>query len=162
MTMGPNGLARQLTILLGESDMWHHKPLAIEIVHRAQRAGLAGASLFKGVEGFGASNVIHASRLLSMSDDLPVAVIIVDEPAAIDDFLPQISELVTEGLVYSHDVNVVHYADGRSRSKCCPAFARSLERSIPSEASGKDTSRYCLRRLPASPVRRGACHEEAS
>ncbi|WP_393059133.1 DUF190 domain-containing protein [Streptomyces sp. LN549] len=83
----------RLTVLTGESDTWHHRPVCTEIVHRAHAAGLAGASVFRGVEGFGASSMIHTQRLLSLSEDLPVAVVIVDTEARIRAFLPLIAEL---------------------------------------------------------------------
>ncbi|WP_405898636.1 DUF190 domain-containing protein [Streptomyces sp. NBC_00727] len=86
----------RLTVLVGESDSWHHRPVYTEIVHRAHAAGLAGASVFRGIEGFGASSVIHTQRLLSLSEDLPVAVIVVDAEEAVRAFLPRIAEL-TDG-----------------------------------------------------------------
>ncbi len=95
--------------------MWHHKPLYTEIVHRAHTAGLAGASVLRGIEGYGASNHIHTTRLLSLSDDLPVAVVIVDAEAAIRAFLPQLDELIGEGLVIVDPVEVIRYV-GRSRN----------------------------------------------
>jgi hypothetical protein len=98
-----------LTIFIGEDDQWHHKPLYTEIVHRAHAAGLAGASVFRGVEGYGASNHIHTTRLLSLSEDLPVAVIIVDSDPAIRGFLPQLDELIAEGLVIVEPVEVIRY-----------------------------------------------------
>lgn len=107
------GTALRLTIFIGESDQWHHKPLYTEIVHRAHASGLGGASVFRGFEGYGASNRIHTSRLLSLSEDLPVAVIIIDEPERILAFLPQLEELVTGGLVIQDEVQVVRYV-GRS------------------------------------------------
>jgi PII-like signaling protein len=73
------GPARRITIFIGESDRYNHKPLYTEIVHRAHQRGLAGASVFRGLEGFGASSRIHTSRLLSLSEDLPLAIIIVDD-----------------------------------------------------------------------------------
>jgi PII-like signaling protein len=103
------GRARRVTVYLGEDDTWHHKPLYTEIVHRAHEAGLAGASVFRGIEGFGTSSRIHTSRLLSLSEDLPVAVVIVDAAERIDEFLPQLEELVTEGLVVVEDVQVVSH-----------------------------------------------------
>jgi len=104
-----SGPARRLTILIGEDDTHHGKPLYTEIVHRAHAAGLAGASVFRGIEGYGASNHIHTTRILSLSDDLPVAVIIVDAADKIDAFLPEVEELVAEGLVLLDDVEVVRY-----------------------------------------------------
>lgn len=93
------GPAVRLTVLVGEQDTWHHKPLYSEIVHRAHAAGLAGASVFRGVEGFGASSVVHTARLLSLSEDLPVAVVVVDTEDRVRAFLPQLDELGVEGLV---------------------------------------------------------------
>jgi PII-like signaling protein len=103
------GPARRLTVIIGENDTWHHKPLYSEIVHRAHAAGLAGASVFRGIEGYGASNHIHTSRILSLSADLPVSVVIVDARDKIDAFLPDLDELVTEGLVIVDDVRVQRY-----------------------------------------------------
>ncbi|MCL2731771.1 MAG: DUF190 domain-containing protein [Actinomycetia bacterium] len=105
----------RLTVLIGESDTWHHKPLFTEIVHRAHRAGLAGASVFHGVEGFGASSRIHTSRLLSLSEDLPVAVVVIDTEDRIRAFLPELDELVTEGLVVLDPCEVIRYT-GRGGS----------------------------------------------
>jgi hypothetical protein len=102
-----HGQVRRLTVYLGEDDTWHHKPLYSEIVHRAHQAGLAGASVFRGCEGFGSSNRVHTSRILSLSEDLPIAVVIVDTAEKVEAFLPQIEELVTEGLVVLDDVTVV-------------------------------------------------------
>ncbi|MCU7727712.1 DUF190 domain-containing protein [Actinoplanes sp. KI2] len=103
------GPAARLTIFLGEDDTWHHKPLYHEIVSRAHHAGLAGASVLRGIEGYGASSRIHTSRLLSLSEDLPLAVIIVDQEDRIRAFLPQLDELVTEGLVILDPVEVIRY-----------------------------------------------------
>jgi uncharacterized protein len=103
------GRALRLTVYIGEDDTWHHKPLYSEIVHRAHAAGLAGASVFRGIEGFGASSRIHTSRLLSLSEDLPVAVVVVDTEERIRAFLPRLDELVTEGLVTLDDCEVIRY-----------------------------------------------------
>lgn len=97
--MKTTGPALRATIFVGEHDTWHHKPLYTEIVHRAHAAGLAGASVFRGIEGFGASALIHTSRLLSLSEDLPVAVIVVDTAERVRAFLPQLDEILGEGLV---------------------------------------------------------------
>ena len=101
--------ARRLTIFIGESDRYHHHTLSGEIVQRAQRAGLAGCSVFRGVEGFGASRTLHTAHVLSLSEDLPIAIIIVDNAEHIDAFVPQLDELIDEGLVIVDDVEVLRY-----------------------------------------------------
>jgi len=98
-----------MTILIGEDDTWHHKPLFHEIVHRAHKAGLAGATVLRGIEGFGASSRIHTMRILSLSEDLPAVIVIVDEEERIRAFLPQLDELVTGGLVMLDEVEVIRY-----------------------------------------------------
>jgi len=103
------GPARRLTIFVGESDSYQHHSLATEIVHRAHAAGLAGATVVRGIEGFGASNHVHTTRVLSLSSDLPIVVIIIDAAEPIDAFVPQLDELITEGLVVIEDVEVITY-----------------------------------------------------
>jgi PII-like signaling protein len=110
-----DGAASRLTIFIGESDVWHHKPLYTEIVHRAHAGGLAGATVLRGIEGFGASNRVHTTRLLSLSEDLPIAVIVVDTDEKIRAFLPQLDELIGEGLVIVDPVEVIRYV-GRPRA----------------------------------------------
>ncbi|MBO1331449.1 DUF190 domain-containing protein [Streptomyces sp. VRA16 Mangrove soil] len=109
------GSALRVTVFIGENDTWQHKPLYAEIVRRAHRAGLAGASVFRGIEGFGATSLIHTHRLLSLSEDLPVAIVIVDEEERVRAFLPQLDELVTEGLVILDDCEVIRYV-GRDKA----------------------------------------------
>ncbi|MCW2939270.1 MAG: hypothetical protein JWN00_2255 [Actinomycetia bacterium] len=104
-----HGPALRLTIFVGEDDRWHHKPLYHEVVSRAHKAGLAGASVIRGIEGFGASSRIHTTRILSLSEDLPLAIIIVDTEEKIRAFLPQLDELITEGLVIIDPVEVIRY-----------------------------------------------------
>jgi PII-like signaling protein len=121
------GTALRLTIMIGDSDVWHHKPLSTEIVHRAHKAGLAGATVLHGVEGFGASNRIHTNRLLSLSEDLPVVIVIVDTHDRIHAFLPQLDELVSEGLVILDDCEVIRYA-GRDPEAATDKAAESKRR----------------------------------
>ena len=103
------GPQKRLTIFIGESDHVGHTPLATEIVQRAHARGLAGVTVLRGVEGYGASNHIHTTRILSLSDDLPMVVIIIDSAVAIEAFLPVLDELISEGLVIVDDVEVVKY-----------------------------------------------------
>ncbi|MGI5452211.1 DUF190 domain-containing protein [Streptomyces sp. CA-249302] len=110
------GNALRVTVFIGENDTWHHKPLYSEIVHRAHAAGLAGASVFRGIEGFGASSLIHTTRLLSLSEDLPVAIVIVDTEERVRAFLPELDELVGEGLVILDDCEVIRYVGRESSS----------------------------------------------
>lgn len=104
-----HGPSVRLSIYIGESDQWHHKPLYTEIVHRAHAAAMAGASVFRGFEGFGASNHLHTTRMLSLSEDLPLVVIIIDTEEKIRGFLPQVEDLVTNGLITFETVDVVRY-----------------------------------------------------
>ncbi len=110
------GQHKRLTIFVGESDQVGHHSVATEIVHRAHGAGLAGASMFRGIEGFGASNHVHTTRILSLSEDLPIAVVIVDTEEHIRAFLPALDDLITEGLVIMDDVEVVKYV-GRASAE---------------------------------------------
>jgi PII-like signaling protein len=110
--------ARRLTIFVDEGDRAPHgmKPLYTEIVHRAHEAGLAGASVFHGIEGYGASRHVHVNKVLSWSADLPVAIVIVDVPEKIDAFLPVVESLITDGLVTVDDLRAVHRAHPRGAS----------------------------------------------
>ncbi|GAA2237345.1 DUF190 domain-containing protein [Streptomyces nogalater] len=101
--------ALRLTVYAGENATWHHRPLYCEIVHRAHAAGLAGASVFRGIEGYGASSRIHTSRLLSLSEDLPVAVVVVDTEERIRAFLPRLGELAGGCLVTLDACEVVRW-----------------------------------------------------
>lgn len=103
------GRAVRLTVILGEDDTWHHRPVYSELVVRAREAGIAGATVTRGLEGFGRRSIVHTSRLVSLSSDLPVVVTIVDEASKIRDFMPHVEELLSGGLVTTEDVEVVSY-----------------------------------------------------
>ncbi|MFD1718195.1 DUF190 domain-containing protein [Georgenia deserti] len=106
--MRPGDAVQRLTVFVGEADQWKHRPVYSEIVQRAHDFGLSGAAVFRGLEGYGALHRIHTSRILSLSEDLPVAVVIVDEAEKIQAFLPRLEGLVTAGLAIVDDVTVVH------------------------------------------------------
>ena len=99
--------ALRVTVFLDETDTWHGRPVYTELVHRAHAAGLAGATVLRGIEGYGASSRIHTARLLSLSEALPVLVILVDGAERIRSFLPQVTELVGEGLITVDGVEVI-------------------------------------------------------
>lgn len=103
------GPAKRLTVYIGESDHYHHHSLTAEIVDRARRAGLAGCSVFRGTAGFGATGHVHSARLLSLSEDLPIAIVIIDSAERIDAFVPELDELITGGLVTVEAVDVIRY-----------------------------------------------------
>jgi len=106
------GKALRLSIFVGEGDTWNREPVWRELVRRAHAAGLGGASVFRGMEGYGTTYRIHSRRFFAPSKDLPVAVIIVDAEDAIQRFLPQIDEIVTSGLVTLDPVDMlIHVAD---------------------------------------------------
>jgi uncharacterized protein len=107
LTSGP---ASRLSIFVRSNEQWQHRPLYTEIVHRAHAAGLAGATVLHGIEGFGKSSHIHTNRILSLSDDLPCVVVIIDTEERVRAFLPELEELVTDGLVVIDPVDVVTYA----------------------------------------------------
>ncbi len=106
------GEAERLTIFIEETDQHRHQPVYAEIVQRARKAGLAGASVFRGLEGFGASSHMHQLHALSLTEDVPVVIVIVDEPDRIEAFMPQIDELVGHGLVLREPVRVITYRAG--------------------------------------------------
>jgi uncharacterized protein len=106
------GAATRMTIYVGDGDLWHDKPLCSEIVHRAHDRGLAGASVLKGVEGFGGTSFVYTGRLPDRADNLPAVVIIVDTDEKIRAFLPELEELVSDRLVTLDLVEVVRYVAG--------------------------------------------------
>ncbi len=103
----PPGPAERLTIYFGESDRHHHQALFTEIVHRALAAGLAGASVWQGFEGYGLHHQVHTARILSLSEDLPIVVELIDTTDNIDAFLPQLDDLAFDGLIVREPVTVV-------------------------------------------------------
>jgi PII-like signaling protein len=96
-------------IFIGESDRWHHQPLAGALLERLRREGFAGATVTRGVAGFGARSVIHTAQVLRLSEDLPVVVEVVDTEEQVERMKPILDEMVTEGLVTMERVHVLKY-----------------------------------------------------
>jgi len=94
---------------IGESDRWHGRPLYEAIVLRAREVGLAGATVLRGVEGFGANSRIHTMKILRLSEDLPIVIEIADTAARIELFLPLLDEMVAEGMITVEKVRIVAY-----------------------------------------------------
>jgi len=107
--MEPGTEAVLLRIFIGESDHWHGRPLHSALVETARKEGLAGATVLRGMEGFGAKSVIHTTRLLELSGDLPIVVEIVDTEAQINAFLEHVHDMVEGGLVTTERVRIVFY-----------------------------------------------------
>jgi PII-like signaling protein len=103
------GEGKLLRIFIGESDRWHGKPLYQAIVERVREEGLAGATVLRGIEGFGADSRLHTARILRLSEDLPVVVEIVDSAEQIERILPVLDEMVGEGMVTLERVKVIAY-----------------------------------------------------
>jgi PII-like signaling protein len=103
------GEGKLLRIFIGESDRWHGKPLYQAIVERVREEGLAGATVLRGIEGFGADSRLHTARLLRLSEDLPVVIEIVDSAERIEAILPALDEMVGEGMVTVERVEVIAY-----------------------------------------------------
>lgn len=104
--------ATLLRIFIGESDKADGRPLYEAIVQEARRLGLAGATVLRGFYGFGAASRIHTSKVLRLSEDLPVVVEIVDAQEKIETFLPVLDGMIGEGLVTLEKVRVIAYRDG--------------------------------------------------
>lgn len=103
------GRARMLRIYIGEDDRWEGKPLYHAIVERCRAMDIAGATVFRGSEGYGASTLIHRSHLLSFSSDAPIMVSIVDSEEKIRMLLPALNRMVDEGLIVISEVEVIKY-----------------------------------------------------
>jgi hypothetical protein len=107
------GEGRLLRIFVGESDRVEGRPLYEVIVLKAREAGLAGATVFRGLMGFGAHSRLHTAKVLRLSEDLPVLIEIVDRPDRIEAFLPQLDVLVREGMVTTEKVQIIAYRASR-------------------------------------------------
>jgi PII-like signaling protein len=101
-----------LRIFIGESDRWHGKPLYEAIILKAREMGIAGATMLRGLMGYGAGSRIHTAKILRLSEDLPIVVEIVDSAEKIAAFLPAIEEMVQEGLVTLENIRVLQYRSG--------------------------------------------------
>jgi PII-like signaling protein len=102
-----------LRIFIGESDKWRGRPLYEAIILKAREMGIAGATMLRGMMGYGAASRLHTAKILRLSEDLPIVVEIVDTEEKIAALLPLIDEMVNEGLVTLERVRIIQYR-GRS------------------------------------------------
>jgi uncharacterized protein len=102
-----------LRIFIGEADKWHSKPLYEEIILLAKKNSMAGATAIKGFMGFGCKSHMHTTKLLRLSEDLPIIIEIVDSEDKISQFLPFLDDMVREGLITIEKANVVMYRAGK-------------------------------------------------
>lgn len=103
------GEGKLLRIFIGETDQWEHKPLYEEIVGAARARGLAGATVIRGIEGFGAKSHLHTTRILRLSEDLPLVIEIVDTAPKVDAFIEEIDHMISDGMVTVERVEVRAY-----------------------------------------------------
>jgi PII-like signaling protein len=102
------GKAKMLRIHFGEDDKWQNKPLYEAIVNKCREFDIAGATVLRGIEGYGSSTLIHKHHLLR-SSDLPLMVSVIDTEEKIQKLLPVLDEMVNEGLIALSDVEVIRY-----------------------------------------------------
>ena len=101
--------AKRLRIYIGESDRWNHRPTFQAIVEKAKELDMAGASVFRGLMGYGANSRIHTASIVDLSRDLPVLGEIIDSEEYINKLLPVLDEMLQEGMVTIEDIEVIKY-----------------------------------------------------
>lgn len=113
--MKTSGEAKLVRIFIGESDHWQGVPLYEAIVRKVREMGLAGATVIRGVEGFGANSRIHTAKILRLSEDLPILIEIVDEEERIAAVLPVLDEMIGEGLITVERVEIIKYTHQKKK-----------------------------------------------
>ena len=112
--MKREGEGELLRIFIGEDDRWDGEPLYEAVMQRALDKGLAGATVLRGMEGFGAHSRMHTPHILRLSEDLPIVIEIVDKPDNIEEFIPELDEMVQEGMITREKVHITAYRSGES------------------------------------------------
>lgn len=109
--------ALMVQIHFGEADKWEGKPLYEAIVAKCTDLGMAGATVYRGIEGFGASSRIHRASLLKFSSDAPIVLTVIDREEQIERLIPQLDEMVQEGLVVMSRVEAIRFAANPGKSQ---------------------------------------------
>ncbi len=107
-----DGEGTLVRVFIGESDQWHHRSLALAVVERLRKEGFSGATVIRGIAGFGARSVLHTTQLLRLSEDLPVLIEVVESNERVERLLEILDEMVPEGLVTVEKVRIVKYSPG--------------------------------------------------
>jgi uncharacterized protein len=102
-----------MRIHIGESDKWHSKPLHEAIVELLRKEGFSGATVLRGVAGYGGSSIYHTDKLLRLSQDLPLIVEVVEYAERIEKILPRLDEMLDGGLITLEKVRVILYRAGK-------------------------------------------------
>jgi len=113
--MDTSTTAQQVWIFIKESDQWHHKPLYLSILDFLRAEGVAGATVFRGIAGYGARREVHTASLVELASDLPLVIIFVDRPDRVERIMPRLSEMVQVGMISAVPVSVLksgHRAPG--------------------------------------------------
>ncbi len=112
--MDITGRAKRLRIYIGEADKYHHHPMHMAILQMLRKEGYAGATVLRGIAGFGHASRLHTATILRLSEDLPIVIDVVDSSERIDRLLPKLEEMGINGLVTVEEVAVHQY--GRHRA----------------------------------------------
>ena len=123
------GTATKVTVYIGESDRWAGKPLHMAILDVLKAADCAGATVTRGIAGFGSHSRIRTASIVDLSADLPLIVEWVDDPARVERVMPKIKEMVAEGMITTQQVEVVAY--GHRELRALPAAAPVRDRIEP-------------------------------
>jgi PII-like signaling protein len=110
------GKGKILKIYIGETDKWNHQPLYHAIIKKLKKEGIAGATVLKGIEGFGLNSHIKSAHILQLSEDLPLIIEVVDKAEKIEKIIPDIKEMVDEGLITIEDVEVIKHTSSNSNT----------------------------------------------
>ena len=107
--MKMTGAAQRLVIFIGESDEWQGEPLYSAIVMKLREMGIAGVTVTRGIMGYGANNRIHKAKLLTLSEDMPLRIEVIDKPEYIQQILPVLDRMVVDGLITLSNVEIIKY-----------------------------------------------------
>jgi len=120
------GTATKVTIYIGESDRWRQKPLYLAILEMLKQEGCAGATVNRGIAGFGAHSRIHSASIVRLSEDLPLTIEWIDDPDRVERVMPRLVEMVSEGLITTQQVEVLTYSHRRLRAMPAKSPVRDI------------------------------------